>query len=173
MNILDLVAGISLDSSEMEEGLESLATRAVAKGKLIADAIGTVASKGFDLLKGAITSSVDTGMSFDTAVSQIAATTGKTVDQIQDLKTAAEKMGATTKFTATEAAEGINILSQAGMSAADILNEDANGATLLSTTLDLASAGAMSMESSATYLTSSLKGFKRGQIRGILCRFDG
>lgn len=62
MNILDLVAGISLDSSEMEEGLESLATRAVAKGKLIADAIGTVASKGFDLLKGAITSSVDTGI---------------------------------------------------------------------------------------------------------------
>lgn len=58
MNILDLVAGISLDSSEMEEGLESLATRAAAKGKLIADAIGTVASKGFDLLKGAITSSV-------------------------------------------------------------------------------------------------------------------
>lgn len=161
MNILDLVAGISLDSSEMEEGLESLATRAVAKGKLIADAIGTVASKGFDLLKGAITSSVDTGMSFDTAVSQIAATTGKTVDQIQDLKTAAEKMGATTKFTATEAAEGINILAMAGMSASDILNEDANGATLLSTTLDLASAGAMSMESSATYLTSSLKGFSK------------
>lgn len=161
MNILELVAGISVDSSGMEEDLESLATRAVAKGKLIADAIGTVASKGFDLLKGAITSSVDTGMSFDTAVSQIAATTGKTVDQIQDLKAAAEKMGATTKFTATEAAEGINILSQAGMSAADILNEDANGATLLSTTLDLASAGAMSMESSATYLTSSLKGFKK------------
>lgn len=161
MNILDLVAGISLDSSEMDEGLESLATRAVAKGKLIADAIGTVASKGFDLLKGAITSSVDTGMSFDTAVSQIAATTGKTVDQIQDLKAAAEEMGATTKFTATEAAEGINILAMAGMSASDILNEDANGATLLSTTLDLASAGAMSMESSATYLTSSLKGFSK------------
>ena len=159
MNILELVAGISVDSSGMDEDLESLATRAVAKGKLIADAIGSVASKGFELLKGAISSSVETGKSFDTAISQVAATTGQTVDQIGDLKAAAEKMGATTKFTATEAAEGINILAMAGMSAADILNEDANGATLLSTTLDLASAGAMSMESSATYLTASLKGF--------------
>lgn len=161
MNILELVAGISVDSSGMEEDLESLATRAVAKGKLIADAIGTVATKGFDLLKGAISSSVETGKSFDTAISQVAATTGQTVDQIGDLKAAAEEMGATTKFTATEAAEGINILAMAGMSASDILNEDANGATLLSTTLDLASAGAMSMESSATYLTSSLKGFSK------------
>lgn len=161
MNILELVAGISVDSSGMEEDLESLATRAVAKGKLIADAIGTVATKGFDLLKGAISSSVETGKSFDTAISQVAATTGQTVDQIGDLKAAAEEMGATTKFTATEAAEGINILAMAGMSASDILTEDANGATLLSTTLDLASAGAMSMESSATYLTSSLKGFSK------------
>jgi TP901 family phage tail tape measure protein len=161
VNILELVAGISVDSSGMEEDLESLATRAVAKGKLIADAIGTVATKGFDLLKGAISSSVETGKSFDTAISQVAATTGQTVDQIGDLKAAAEEMGATTKFTATEAAEGINILAMAGMSASDILNEDANGATLLSTTLDLASAGAMSMESSATYLTSSLKGFSK------------
>lgn len=136
MNILELVAGISVDSSGMEEDLESLATRAVAKGKLIADAIGTVATKGFDLLKGAISSSVETGKSFDTAISQVAATTGQTVDQIGDLKAAAEEMGATTKFTATEAAEGINILAMAGMSASDILNEDANGATLLSTTLD-------------------------------------
>ncbi len=159
MNILELVAGISLDSSGMDDDLENLATRAVAKGKLIADAIGTVASKGFGLLKNAISSSVETGKSFDTAVSQIAATTGQTVDQIQDLKAAAQEMGATTKFTATEAAEGINILAMAGMSASDILNEDADGATLLSTTLSLASAGAMSMESSATYLTASLKGF--------------
>lgn len=159
MNILELVAGISLDSSGMDEDLESLATRAVAKGKLIADAIGTVASKGFGLLENAISSSIETGKSFDTAVSQIAATTGLTVDQIQDLKAAAQEMGATTKFTATEAAEGINILAMAGMSASDILEEDASGATLLSTTLSLASAGAMSMESSATYLTASLKGF--------------
>lgn len=159
MNILELVAGISVDSSGMDEDLENLATRAVAKGKLIADAIGTVASKGFSLLKNAISSSVETGKSFDTAVSQIAATTGQTVDQIQDLKAAAQEMGATTKFTATEAAEGINILAMAGMSASDILEEDASGATLLSTTLSLASAGAMSMESSATYLTASLKGF--------------
>lgn len=159
MNILELVAGISLDSSEMDGDLESFATRAVAKGKLIADAIGTVASKGFGLLKNAVTSSIETGKSFDTAISQVAATTGQTVDQIGDLKAAAEEMGATTKFTATEAAEGINILAMAGMSASDILTEDASGATLLSTTLSLASAGAMSMESSATYLTASLKGF--------------
>ena len=96
--------------------------------------------------------SIDAGMSFDSAMSQVAATMGTTVDKIGDVKAKAEEMGRTTKYTATEAAEGMNILAQAGLSA----DEQISG---IGTVLNLASAGAMSLEESASYTAGAVKGF--------------
>ena len=96
--------------------------------------------------------SIDSGMNFDTAMSQVAATMGTTVEKIENVKTKAEEMGRTTKYTATEAAEGMNILAQAGLSA----DEQISG---IGTVLNLASAGAMSLEESASYTAGAVKGF--------------
>jgi TP901 family phage tail tape measure protein len=96
--------------------------------------------------------SIDSGMSFDSAMSQVAATMGTTVDKIGNVKSKAEEMGRTTKYTATEAAEGMNILAQAGLSA----DEQISG---IGTVLNLASAGAMSLEESASYTAGAVKGF--------------
>lgn len=96
--------------------------------------------------------SIDAGMNFDTAMSQVAATMGTTVDKIGNVKSKAEEMGRTTKYTATEAAEGMNILAQAGLSA----DEQISG---IGTVLNLASAGAMSLEESASYTAGAVKGF--------------
>lgn len=96
--------------------------------------------------------SIDAGMNFDTAMSQVAATMGTTVDKIGNVKAKAEEMGRTTKYTATEAAEGMNILAQAGLSA----DEQISG---IGTVLNLASAGAMSLEESASYTAGAVKGF--------------
>lgn len=96
--------------------------------------------------------SIDAGMNFDTAMSQVAATMGTTVDKIGNVKAKAEEMGRTTKYTATEAAEGMNILAQAGLSA----EEQISG---IGTVLNLASAGAMSLEESASYTAGAVKGF--------------
>lgn len=97
--------------------------------------------------------SIDAGMNFDTAMSQVAATMGTTVDKIGNVKAKAEEMGRTTKYTATEAAEGMNILAQAGLSA----DEQISG---IETVLNLASAGAMSLEESASYTAGAVKGFR-------------
>lgn len=97
--------------------------------------------------------SIDAGMNFDTAMSQVAATMGTTVDKIGNVKAKAEEMGRTTKYTATEAAEGMNILAQAGLSA----DEQISG---IGTVLNLASAGAMSLEESASYTAGAVKGFR-------------
>ena len=96
--------------------------------------------------------SIDAGMNFDTAMSQVAATMGTTVDKIGNVEAKAEEMGRTTKYTATEAAEGMNILAQAGLSA----DEQISG---IGTVLNLASAGAMSLEESASYTAGAVKGF--------------
>ena len=41
-------------------------------------------------------------------MSQVAATMGKTVDEVQELRDFAQEMGATTAFSAVDAANGLN-----------------------------------------------------------------
>lgn len=122
------------------------AFKAVGKVAKTAMVAGSAAAVAFTK------TSIDAGMNFDTAMSQVAATMGTTVDKIGNIKAKAEEMGRTTKYTATEAAEGMNILSQAGLSA----DEQISG---IGTVLNLASAGAMSLEESASYTAGAVKGF--------------
>ena len=68
----------------------------VTAGNLISDLVKTVGSK----LAGLAQSSVSVGMNFDASMSQVAATMGAAVDQIQSLTDTAKEMGSTTKFTA-------------------------------------------------------------------------
>lgn len=102
---------------------------------------------------------IETGKTFDSSMSQVAATMGTTVDQIDYLAGAAKEMGATTSFTASQAADGLNILAMAGMDMKEAVTASANSSSLLETTLNMASAGALSLEASAGYLTGTIKGF--------------
>lgn len=122
------------------------AFKTVGKAAKTAMAAGSAAAVAFTK------TSIDSGMNFDTAMSQVAATMGTTVDKIGNVEAKAEEMGRTTKYTATEAAEGMNILAQAGLSA----DEQISG---IGTVLNLASAGAMSLEESASYTAGAVKGF--------------
>lgn len=130
-------------SSTLKIGGAFKAVGKVAKTAMVA---GSAAAVAFTK------TSIDAGMNFDTAMSQVAATMGTTVDKIGNVKAKAEEMGRTTKYTATEAAEGMNILAQAGLSA----DEQISG---IGTVLNLASAGAMSLEESASYTAGAVKGF--------------
>lgn len=130
-------------SSTSKIGRAFKAVGKVAKTAMVA---GSAAAVAFTK------TSIDAGMNFDTAMSQVAATMGTTVDKIGNVKAKAEEMGRTTKYTATEAAEGMNILAQAGLSA----DEQISG---IGTVLNLASAGAMSLEESASYTAGAVKGF--------------
>lgn len=134
-----------LDGSGFQSGLNAMS---MAAGIIISRIVSSVT----DAARKCVASALKTGMSFDTAMSQVAATMGTTVDQIQGISDKAKEMGATTKYTATEAAEGMNILAMAGLSA----EEQISG---IETVLSLASAGAMDLASSASYVTGTVKGF--------------
>ena len=122
--------------------------------------LGKIAAKGVAASVAAATTAigffakytVKSGAEFDTAMSQVAASMGKTVDQIPEISAKAKGLGATTKFTSTQAAEGFNILAMAGQSVDDQLST-------IGPVLDLASAGAMDMADAATYVTGALSGF--------------
>jgi len=55
-------------------------------------------------------SAINAGSNFDSAMSQVAATMGTTVDKITDLRDFAQEMGSTTAFSATEAADALNYM---------------------------------------------------------------
>lgn len=150
MDLLNLVAKLTLDKTQYESALKE-ATNTASVDKMSKN-IGKVAL-GMTAAIGAFgISSVKSAAEFDTSMSQVAATMGKTTDQIKDLEDFAMQMGATTKFTASEAADGINILAMAGLEANEIM-------AALPVTLDLASAGAIDMATAAEYVTGAVVGF--------------
>lgn len=159
MNVMELFVTLAIKDTAYKKGLKDAegnassstskiggAFKTVGKAAKTAMAAGSAAAVAFTK------TSIDSGMNFDTAMSQVAATMGTTVDKIGNVEAKAEEMGRTTKYTATEAAEGMNILAQAGLSA----DEQISG---IGTVLNLASAGAMSLEESASYTAGAVKGF--------------
>ena len=130
-----VVIDTKLDQSGLKSGLSSMGstlskgiTAAVAAAGAAITALGTHA--------------VNVGSDFEYAIGGVAATMGLTADEITEVSEKARQLGESTKFTATEAASGFNILAMAGLDLDEQLQ--AIGATL-----DLASAGEMSMESAA------------------------
>ena len=99
-------------------------------------------------LAGVGAASVKVGMDFDSAMSQVAATMGKTTDEIQDLREFAKDMGATTAFSATQAAEGLNYMALAGYSSKEAM-------AMLPTVLNLAAAGAMELGDASDMVTDA------------------
>ena len=156
---MELFVTLAIKDNAYKEGLKDAEGNASSSTSKIGGAfkaVGKVAKTAMVAGSAAAVAftktSIDAGMNFDTAMSQVAATMGTTVDKIGNVKAKAEEMGRTTKYTATEAAQGMNILAQAGLSA----DEQISG---IGTVLNLASAGAMSLEESASYTTGAVKGF--------------
>lgn len=159
MNVMELFVTLAIKDTAYKKGLKDAEGNASSSTSKIGGAFKTVGkvaktamAAGSAAAAAFTKTSTDSGMNFDTAMSQVAATMGTTVDKIGDVKAKAEEMGRTTKYTATEAAEGMNILAQAGLSA----DEQISG---IGTVLNLASAGAMSLEESASYTAGAVKGF--------------
>lgn len=156
---MELFVTLAIKDTAYKQGLkdaESNASSSTSKiggaFKTVGKVAKTVMAAGSAAAVAFTKTSIDAGMNFDTAMSQVAATMGTTVDKIGNVEAKAEEMGRTTKYTATEAAEGMNILAQAGLSA----DEQISG---IGTVLNLASAGAMSLEESASYTAGAVKGF--------------
>ena len=98
-NVFDLYGKISIDTSGF------LTALSVAKKAISAAATG---------ITNFAKSSVQTGMNFDKSMSQVAATLGKTVDEVQDLREFAQKMGSETAFSASQSADALNYMALAG-----------------------------------------------------------
>ena len=89
--VFELFAKLGLDSSEYEKGLGNAKSLAGSVGGAIGNGLKTMAKVGVAAIGTATaavgafaTSSVKTGAEFDKSMSQVAATMGKTMDEMQN-----------------------------------------------------------------------------------------
>lgn len=167
-NVFELFAKLGLDSSEYEKGLSGAKSlmgkvgSGIVSGlkiaaKVGAAAIGTAAAAATKFAKD----SVAVGRDFDKAMSQVAATAGKTMDDmLSDIQTVtvngkeftgnlrdyALEMGSTTAFSANQAAEALNYMALAGY-------DTVTSMEMLPNVLNLAAAGGMELARASDMVT--------------------
>lgn len=143
-------------------------------GKTLSGALGSAAKLGAAAIAGAGTamaafgaSSVKAGSQFDASMSQVAATMGKTMADMQNevgsvdlawgkfsgnLREYAQEMGKNTAFSATEAADALNYMALAGYDTQTSMN-------MLPNVLNLAAAGNMDLARASDMVTDTQTAF--------------
>lgn len=119
----------ALKSLEQQANQSATAVQKIAatgeKLKTVGDNISSVGQK-FLPVTGAVAglgaAAVKTAADFDSAMSQVAAVSGATGDDLDRLREKAREMGAKTKFSASEAAEAMNYMAMAGWKTEDMLS---------------------------------------------------
>lgn len=117
-------------------------------GARAGDMLGKGLTSAFTKAVGFLKDSVETGMGFDSAMSQVAATMGVTVDEIAELRDYAKEMGAETAFSATQSAEALNYMALAGYNADTSMK-------MLPNVMNLAAAGGMELARASDMVTDS------------------
>ena len=159
MNVFELAAIINLDTQGYQGQLAGASKTTQSFGTKLGNSLKTAAKVGMAAItavSAAVTafavSSVKTGMAFDKSMSQVAATMGMTVDQINELRDFAQEMGRTTVFSATQAADALNYMALAGY--------DANTSmAMLPNVLNLAAAGSMDLARASDMVTDTQTAF--------------
>lgn len=148
MNSSGFMSGIQ-EAQGAIQGLGSgLSAGAVAVGNLASSAITSAASGLMDFGKAAM----QTGMSFDQSMANVAAISGATGDEIAALRDKAKEMGATTKFTATEAADAFSYMAMAGWDASQMMDG-------ISGIMNLAAASGEDLATTSDIVTDALTAF--------------
>ena len=138
-----------------EKTLTLLKNSAAAVGSAmatVAKSVGAVMAATATGVLAAGKAATNVGMEFESSISQLAATMGKSTDEITVLTDKAKELGSTTQFSASQAADGLNILAMAGLNTEQ--QTEAIGSVL-----NLAAAGSLSLEQAASYTTGAVKGF--------------
>lgn len=121
MDLLSLVARLTLDSSDYDKGLKGAVSTAGSIASKIGKAASVAVGAATTAVSGFATASVMAGQSFDASMSKVGAISGATGKDFDDLRAKAQEMGAKTKFSATEAADAFSYMAMAGWKTNDML----------------------------------------------------
>ena len=161
-----VIIDTEIDNRGFEKGLGKLSSIAKTGLKVVTGAIAAAGTA----LTGIGVAAVKVGSNFESSMSQVAATMGITVEEIQNgsesfelLEKAAKDAGATTQFSASQSAEALNYLALAGYDAEKAVNA-------LPKVLNLAAAGGLDLAYASDLVTDSMSslGLETEQLEGFI-----
>lgn len=166
--VFELFAKLKLDSSDFDSGLSKARSMASSMASGLGGAFKTIAKVGSVAMGVATTAvsafaktAINAGLSFDTAMGEVAATAGKTAEELGDeigsvdtaygkfngtLRDFAKFMGKNTAFSASQAAQALNYMALAGLNTQQSME-------MLPKVLDMAAAGAMDLGRASDMIT--------------------
>lgn len=150
MNLFNLEAVLSMDTSEFDRGLSNAENKTGSlKNTITKLGIGTAVA-------GIGKAAIGVGQDFEAGMSQVAATMGISSDAVRRnegdfklLSDAAKEAGSSTQFSATQSAEALNYLALAG-------NDAQTSVSLLPTVLNAAAAGGLDLGYASDLITDSM-----------------
>lgn len=166
MDIFALVAKLTLDKSNYDAGLDDAAKGAQTFGDKLKGGLATAAKVGAVAIGAVSTAAVAfgkqaiaAGSTFDASMSQVAATMGYSVEELntqgseaaktfETLRNFAQEMGSTTAFSASESADALNYMALAGYDAETSMK-------MLPNVLNLAAAGGIDLASASDMVTDA------------------
>lgn len=163
INLPTLSQKIKLDTSEYDASMkqastssEGLKSKLSGVSNLMSTGVAVAAGVAATAIAGFGTFAVNAGMSFESSMSQVAATMGMTAEEIANgsenynmLRDAAIEAGASSKYSASQAADALNYLALAGY-------DSAKACEVLPSVLNLAAAGGMELAAASDMITDSM-----------------
>ena len=137
-----------VDESADDTANGGLKSFTIALGNLISDGIKMAIGK----LKDLASETINVGKEFDKSMSNVAALSGATDEELEMLRDTAKEYGATTQFSASEAADALGYMALAGWDA----NQSADA---LGGVLDLAASSGMGLADASDMVTDYLSAF--------------
>ncbi len=120
----------------------------VAVGNLVANVLTGLINS----MKDVVGNTIEVGKAFDSSMSNVAALSGATAEDLQMLRDTAKEFGSTTKFSASEAADALRYMALAGWDAQ-------TSASALGGVLDLAAASGMDLAAASDMVTDYMSAF--------------
>lgn len=159
MDVFELTAKLGLDTSEYDKGLGNAANTGQTFGSKVGGVFkgaGKAIAAGIAAGAVAVTAfakqSVDAGMAFDSAMSNVQAISGATGDDMMLLRDKAIEMGSQTKFTAQDSADAFSYMAMAGWKTGDMLDG-------ISGIMSLAAASGEDLATTSDIVTDALTAF--------------
>ena len=136
----------------LQDDSVSTSDKFTAMGSALSSVGGTLTKSVTLPLVGIGTAAVKVSSDFDASMSQVAAISGATGDDLEALRNKAKEMGATTKFSASESADALTYMAMAGWKTNDMLDG-------LDGIMNLAAASGEDLATTSDIVTDALTGF--------------
>ena len=155
-NQLDELTDSTDDATESIEEMDDATEEASDGFTVMKGAIASLVADGFRMAISAVKDfakeTIEAGKTFEKSMSNVAALSGASAEELQLLRDTAKEYGSTTQFSASEAADALGYMALAGWDAKQ-------SASALGGVLDLAAASGMDLASASDMVTDYMSAF--------------